>query len=58
MGNKADTENNTGKETSNTTDSHLIGPRQEYRRTGIAPDPSDSGVTTKEHGKASTPFPY
>lgn len=53
---KAEKENNT-PETSE-KDSHLIGPRQEYRRYGIAPDDSDAGVSGPEHGKPSTPYPY
>jgi hypothetical protein len=54
--NQADKENNRGPD-SEGTDSHLIGPRQEYRRTGKAPDDSDAMVhTEKGEGKPSTPF--
>jgi len=56
--NAADKENNPSKGKGEGSDSHLIGPRQEYRRTGRAPDNSDSGVSTPEHGKASTPYKY
>lgn len=56
MGSKAHKENN-GKG-SEGTDSHNIGPRQEYRRTGKAPDASDSMRRGPEHGKPSTPKPY
>ena len=57
----SDTKNtNSSKETKGskvgTTDSHLIGARQEYRRTGKAPDASDSSA--KKGGKASTPKPW
>ncbi len=55
--NKADRENNKGPE-SEGTDSHTIGPRQEYRRTGRPPDDGDAMVTGKEHGKPSTPFAW
>lgn len=55
---KADRENNPNPGKTEGTDSHKIGPRQEYRRTGIAPNDSDSGVKGPEHGKPSTPFPY
>ena len=57
MTNKAAKENK-GKSGTPTTDSHLIGPRQEYRRTGRAPDPSDAGTAGPEHGKPSTPKPW
>lgn len=39
------------------TDSKLIGPRQEYRRTGIAPNDSDA-MAGPNHGKPSTPKPW
>jgi hypothetical protein len=55
---KADKENNPSKGKSESTDSHMIGPRQEYRRTGKAPNDSDAMVTKPEHGKASTPYKY
>jgi hypothetical protein len=59
MSNKANAENNKSAETKNTTDSHLIGPRQEYRRTGNAPDDSDAFASGKGgEGKPSTPFRY
>jgi hypothetical protein len=57
MSNKSSTENNTKAEKVNTTDSHLIGPRQEYRRTGKAPDASDA-FAGAAHGKPSTPKPW
>jgi hypothetical protein len=57
MSNVADKENNPNKGKGESTDSHLIGPRQEYRRTGKAPDPSDAFATGKSgEGKATTPF--
>jgi hypothetical protein len=57
MDNEADSENNTKAETINTIDSHLIGPRQEYRRTGKAPDASDAMVHDEDgEGKPTTPF--
>ena len=40
------------------SDSHVIGPRQEYRRTGTAPDASDASNGNPEHGKPSTPYKY
>ena len=59
MSNVADRENNPGKGKSETTDSKLIGPRQEYRRTGKAPDPSDAFVTGNGgEGKPTTPYRY
>jgi hypothetical protein len=57
MSNVADKENNRGPE-SEGKDSHEIGPRQEYRRTGKAPDDSDAMTKGKEFGKPSTPFPW
>jgi hypothetical protein len=55
----ADKENNPNKGQSEGTDSHLIGPRQEYRRTGKAPDDSDAMVhTNKGEGKPTTPYRY
>jgi hypothetical protein len=57
MSNKSTTENNTKPETHNTTDSKLIGPRQEYRRTGTAPDAGDA-FAGAAHGKPSTPKPW
>jgi hypothetical protein len=55
---KADKENNPSKGKSESTDSHMIGPRQEYRRTGKAPNDSDAMVTKPEHGKVTTPYKY
>jgi hypothetical protein len=50
-------ENNTSTEKVNTTDSKLIGPRQEYRRTGVAPDDSDAMTHDKSgEGKPTTPY--
>jgi hypothetical protein len=40
------------------TDSKEIGPRQEYRRTGTAPDDSDAMAKAKGFGKPSTPQPW
>jgi hypothetical protein len=58
MSNVADRENNP-KGKGEGTDSKLIGPRQEYRRTGTAPDDSDAFATgSKGEGKPSTPFRY
>jgi hypothetical protein len=57
MAGKADRENNHGPK-SEGTDSHEIGPRQEYRRTGKAPDDSDAMTKGKEFGKPSTPYPW
>jgi hypothetical protein len=52
-------ENNTSTEKVNTTDSKLIGPRQEYRRTGVAPDDSDAMTHDKSgEGKPTTPYRY
>lgn len=49
----------TKKGGTDTTDSKLIGPRQEYRRTGKAPDDSDAFVTGKGgEGKPTTPARY
>jgi hypothetical protein len=59
MGNQADKENNPHKGKSETTDSKLIGPRQEYRRTGVAPNDADAFATGKGgEGKATTPYRY
>ena len=59
MSNVATKENNTKDQSSNTTDSHLIGPRQEYRRTGKAPDDGDAMVHgSKGKGKPTTPYRY
>lgn len=59
MANVAEKENNTTDQSKNTTDSHLIGPRQEYRRTGKAPDDSDAMVHGKDgEGKKTTPYRY
>lgn len=55
----AEKENNPNKGKSEPTDSKLIGPRQEYRRTGRAPDASDAFVTGKNgEGKPTTPYRY
>jgi hypothetical protein len=53
----ADKENNPDRGKGEGTDSKLIGPRQEYRRTGTPPNDSDAMVG-KNHGKPSTPYPY
>jgi hypothetical protein len=50
-------ENNPARGKGESTDSKLIGPRQEYRRTGTAPDDGDA-MAGKNHGKPSTPYPY
>jgi len=55
--NAADAENNKGPK-SEGTDSKEIGPRQEYRRTGTAPDDSDAMAKSKGFGKPSTPQPW
>ena len=57
MSNKSDRENNTGPK-SEGTDSKQIGPRQEYRRTGIAPNDADAKAKDKGFGKPSTPQPW
>jgi hypothetical protein len=57
MSNVADKENNPNKGKGEGTDSKLIGPRQEYRRTGTAPDQSDAFATGKGgEGKPTTPY--
>jgi hypothetical protein len=59
MSNVADKENNPDRGKGETTDSHLIGPRQEYRRTGKAPDQSDAFASGKSgEGKPTTPYRY
>jgi hypothetical protein len=58
MSNKADRENNPNKGKGEGSDSKQIGPRQEYRRTGTAPDDTDAMAKDKGFGKPSTPFPY
>lgn len=59
MSNVADKENNPNKGKSESTDSKLIGPRQEYRRTGRAPDAADAFASGKDgEGKPTTPYRY
>jgi hypothetical protein len=58
MANSADKENNPNKGKGEGTDSKQIGPRQEYRRTGTAPDDADAMAKSKGFGKPSTPQPW